>query len=262
MSAELIMSVVGAILGIATIVIALWQVLRAEKSLPKKIEVTYATLRVLFFASDNSLPTANTGLKYDQLYRQVVDDCNANTSGGNFKKKRKNKTLDSYTKESIRRLNHPESNALGPLIEVRGEFHTVTPLGSDMFNKLPSNRSDGADLLDNRLKGLGPDSSKPSAVANRTTAASAPTRRPNTPKEWRYAVFMAMPEDRAYELNDLKQQIGRKLSLSSLRRSAYDNVEQAIAWNLGEEQGNFVLEADGRVRLAVPKTDKELKDFD
>ena len=74
-------------------------------------------------------------------------------------------------------------------------------------------------------------------------------------------MFMLMPEDEAFELNDLQQLISQKLplsSLSSLRGSTQKKVGQAIKWNL--DNGNL-LEVDGRIRLAVPKTSKTLDNF-
>ena len=271
MSAELILALLVGVAGIgATIAVAVWQLLHGEqrkKSLPPKIDVTYFTLQALV-ATQRSSSTATAGLTYDELYVQIIDGCNDYTAGGNFDANSKNKSLQSYTEGSIKRLLNPKSQTLGPLIEKLDGAYKVTTLGLDIFDKLPSDRSECARKLDEYLRGsIDMHSTRSSRVADQVTTARAP-RRPNTPKEWRYAVFMAMPEDEASEFNDLKQLIGQELSLSGLRGSTHEKVEQAtnfkkveqaIEWNLKREY--LLREADGRIRLVVPKTSKTLDDF-
>ena len=270
MSAELILGLIVGVAGIgATIAVAVWQLLHGEprkKTLPRKIDITYFALKALVAAQRNS-PTANTGLTYDELYAQIVDGCNDHTPGGNFDTDSKNKTLQSYTEGSIKRLLNPKSQTHTPLIEALDSDCKVTTLGLSIFDKLQS-QSECAEKLDDYLKGsVGIHLSSSSGVADQVATARAP-RRPQTPREWRYAVFMAMPEDKAYELTNLQQLISQKLSLSSLKGSTHEKVEQAttfqkieqaIEWNLKKK--HLLREVDSRIRLAVPKTSKTLDDF-
>ena len=271
MSAELILGLLVGVAGIgATIAVAVWQLLHGEprkKSLPPKIDVTYFALTALVTAQKNS-PTANAGLTYDQLYIQIVEDCNSYTAGGNFDPTGKNRLLHSYTQDSINRLRYPESQTLGPLIEELDDAYRVTTLGLDIHNRLPDDPSEQPRKLADYLRGSNDIRSSRSAEATEQVPNARTLRRPQTPKEWRYAVLMAMPEDDAYELNDLKQLIGQELSLSSLKGSTHEKVEQAtnlkkveqaIEWNL--QKKHLLLEVDCSIRLAVPKTSKTLDDF-
>ena len=258
MSTELILGVatIGASIGFAV-----WQLLRGElrrKYLVPKIEFTYFTLKALV-AAQKSSPTANAGLTYDRsLFRLLKTVISTRRVEISIRVGRTNCSTPTL-KDSIKSLSSPESKTLEPLIEKLDSDYIVTTLGINIFDKLPPARSECARKLDEYLKGsLDVHSGRSDGVADKATTARA-RRRPTTHEEWRHDVFMLMPEDEAFELNDLQQLISQKLPLSSLRGSTHKKVGQAIKWNL--DNGNLLLEVDGRIRLAVPKTSKTLDNF-
>lgn len=266
MSAELVL---GLLVGVAGLVVAvaipLWQLLSGEqrkKSLPPKIDITYFALRMLIAAKVD--PSAkNTALAYEELYKRIVEDCNDSTPDGNFDPNRKNKKLRSYIDDSIERLRSPEARDLGALIETVDGAYVVTALGQEIFGRLPSEPSERPESLSELLKGSHDlRERKPSEAtdetSDRSTADRAP-QRPRTAREWRHAVFMAMPDDGAHEFDDLKQMIGKELSLSSLMTQAHKTVGKAICWNL--KDGNLTRDDDGRIRRSVHKDSKTAADF-
>ena len=267
MSAEILGIVLGGVSIVVAVAITAWQYLHGEarkKSMPKKVDVTYFALKALVTAQKNATE-AGAAIPYDELFAEIVEDCNSNTGGGNFDPSGKNKTLRAYTTDSIRRLSRPRSRKLEPLIEQHRSAHRVTAVGLDIFARLqPVEPSERPSKLGEYLEGsIDPhDSQPPRAVAvaqNPTTTARANTRR-TTPAEWRYSVFMAMPEDETQTIDDLKQAIAQRLRVDNLRKqSTHDKVDQAIRWNLNN--GNLSQEPDGRIRLATPKANKTLNDF-
>ena len=262
MSTELIVTLVGGVAAlVAAIAVPVWLLLHGEqrrKSLLPKIEITYFTLKA-FVAAHKSRTDNSTSLNYDQLYQQIVEDCNIHTPGGNFDPSRKNNKLDSYTHDSINKLHKPKSQTLGPLIEPLEGAYKVTTLGLNIFSSLPSERSECARTLNEYLRGsLDLHSTKSSRVADQATSSRAPMR-PSTPDEWRYAVFMSIPEGDPLERQELNSQVSQKLSPSGLTSSTRDKVDQALTWNLNND--NLTPEPDGRIRLATPKASKTLDDF-
>ena len=261
MSAELIWGILIGVVGIgATIAVAVWQQHSEQhkRSLPPKNDVTYLALQALV-AAQTSSSSSNTVLNDDQLFKQIIEDWNDYTSGGNFDPTSKNKRLRSYVDDSIERLHRPKSQSLGPLIESRDRVYKVTPLGVDIFAKLPTEHSEGVQTLIGHLNGRLDTRLAGSSGAVEQAPAARRRSRPRTPEEWRHTVFMVIPEDEVFERNELKHLIGQELSISSLRTTAPKKIEDSIIWNLNN--GNLSLEADGRIRLAVPKTSKTSDDF-
>ena len=262
MSAEVIWTLLLSAAGIvAAVAISVWQVRSGEqrkKSLPPKNEVTLFALRALV-AKQNRSPDPKAVLTYDDLYKHIVDDWNDSSSDGNFDPSAKNKRLHAYAQDSIKVLLNPESR-LAPLIVQEGGAYSVTPQGHDLYQKLPTaERSERARELNEYLTGsLDLHTNKPSGSAAQTAAPHA-IKRPSTPREWRYAVFMEVPEGEALERDALIRLIGQRLSPRGFGRSAHTKVAGALQWNL--DNGNLVSEADSRMRLVASKTDKTLDDF-
>ena len=262
MSADLILGlIVGVVSIVATIAVARWQLFHGEqkkKSLPPKILVTYFALRALV-AAHRKTDKANAGLTADELYHQIIEDCNTHTSGGNFDPGGKNKLLRSYIADSIKKLRNPGHKALGQLIEVRDGNFTVTSVGEETFDKLPVEPSECPSRLDAYLSGsIGLSSGISHSTAAKTSMSRAPISSYKR-KEMRYLVFMAMPDEEPLDRTELHIRVKQDLSLKVLRGSTLKKVEQAIDWNL--KNTKFAEESDGRICLAVPKAGKTLDDF-
>lgn len=267
MSVELVVGLVGAVCIPVTLMI--WQIRRGEqmkKSLPPLIEVTYLALMTVV-AERKSASATSGGLGYNAIYEQIVDSWNKRTEGGNFNPDGRNRSLHRYVKQAVKDLSEPKSQTLGSLIEVRDSGYTVTPQGEKIFEGLPDDSSQRGQQLHELLVGAAsPAPALPSAAAGQSSSASARqpgTRkplRPTTPAEWRYAVYMAMPEDKRLPRDELVTLLEGTLSLgTSVRTVSRKKVDRSITWNLNH--GNLSQDDAGRIGLVAQKTGKTPEDF-
>lgn len=259
------MSVVGLVAAIA---VPLWVLRRGEqskKSLPSRNEVALFALRALVaeqnLTKKNRPADSEAGLAYDDLFERIIDDCNFNTRDGNFRVGDKNKKLHDYTRDSIESLSSPPCGS-EPLIAegANASVYRVTQQGRSVYERVQSGESaERAMQLNEHLTGsvdlFAGQLSSPAAQ----TAATRAIERPSSAKEWRYAVFMEVPDGAALKRAALVSNIAECLSPKGSGRSAHTKVDKALQWNLNN--GNLESEADGHIRLVADKANKSLDDF-
>lgn len=260
----LLLPIAGLVLAVA---IPVWQIRHGDqrkKSLPPRVEVTYFVLKALVAESRSPSPeqergSPNNGLPYERLFERVVGDCNAYSPDGNFDPRRKNKHLHSYVRDSLDRLGGSTTRSLESLVDEHDAAHAVTSHGMSVWEELPhEGHSARAGKLDEILGGsLAARTAEPSEPAAGATATQG-FQQPRTHKEWRYAVFMAAPEEDACERGEFERRTAEHLAASGLRL-APDKLSQAVTWNLNK--GNLSADDAGRICVAVPKSGRSLDDF-